>query len=247
MKGGPRRRSRLRLKIAREAARLMYEEGIGQYFDAKHMAAKRILGRSQSKKLRYRPHDLPSNGEIKEALLELVQFAEGKNRVRRLFAMRMVALESMIDLMEFEPRLIGSVANGGIRRGSDIDLHLFVEDIEQLEEHLLCLGWDFGTEEVTILKNGEYRDYIHIYVDRGFPVEMSVYPPRELRITTRASTHGKPIDRVGYARLKALIQREHPDEWERYLEEGVFQVEDYMEDLSAPEPFAGLLAELQGK
>ncbi len=60
-RGGPKQ---LRPQIAREAARLMYEEGVKEYFKAKHMAAKRVLGKSAGKKQRHRPAGLPSNGEI---------------------------------------------------------------------------------------------------------------------------------------------------------------------------------------
>ena len=61
----------LRGAIAVEAARLMYEEGVKQYFTAKRLAAKRLLGRVGGRRLRYRPMDLPSNGEIRDALLSL--------------------------------------------------------------------------------------------------------------------------------------------------------------------------------
>lgn len=108
----------LRARIAAEAARLMYEEGVKQYFTAKRMAAKRMLGRVAGQKLRYRPSDLPSNGEIRDALLELASLAEGSRRLRRLFAMRVIALEAIRALLPFEPRLIGSVSTGHIRRGS---------------------------------------------------------------------------------------------------------------------------------
>jgi len=40
------------------------------------------------------------------------------------FAMRVIALEAMQALERFSPRLIGSVATGHVRRGSDIDLHV---------------------------------------------------------------------------------------------------------------------------
>src|SRR5947209_16146 len=98
----------LRGAVAAEAARLMYEEGVKQYFTAKRLAAKRLLGRVGGRRLRYRPSDLPSNGEIRDALLAIAELAEGSKRRRRLFAMRVIALEAMRDLAPFEPRLIGS-------------------------------------------------------------------------------------------------------------------------------------------
>lgn len=89
----------LRAAVAVEAARLMYEEGVKQYFTAKRLAAKRLLGRTGGRRLRYRPMDLPSNGEIRDALLAIAELAEGDARTRRLFAMRVVALRAMRALL----------------------------------------------------------------------------------------------------------------------------------------------------
>ena len=85
----------LRARVAAEAARLMYQEGVKQYFTAKRMAARRLLGKVAGRQTRFRPADLPSNGEIRDALLSLSELAEGSRRTRRLFAMRVVALESL--------------------------------------------------------------------------------------------------------------------------------------------------------
>jgi hypothetical protein len=60
----------LRAAITQLAAQIMYGEDVKQYFTAKRLAAKRLLGRAAAgKTIRYRPRDLPSNGEIKKAPL----------------------------------------------------------------------------------------------------------------------------------------------------------------------------------
>lgn len=238
----------LRAQIAAEAARLMYEEDVKQYFTAKRMAAKRMLGRVGGKRLRHRPRDLPSNGEIRDALLILAELAEGDKRTRRLFAMRIVALEAMRALLPFESRLIGSVSTGHIRRGSDIDLSVFTDDDEALERHLRGLGWTFETERVTILKFGQIREYLHVHVADVFPVELTVYALRELRFRPRSSTDGKPIRRIKIAALEALLMQEHPQEWAEYLSDGTIAHLDEVlteaddEDAATPGPFDGLLA-----
>ena len=56
----------------------MYEEGVKQYFTAKRLASKRIFGRV-GRRMRFRPADLPSNGEIRDALLQ----PRGAGRGRR--------------------------------------------------------------------------------------------------------------------------------------------------------------------
>lgn len=210
----------LRGAIAGEAARLMYEEGVKQYFTAKRLAAKRLFGRVGGRRLRYRPQDLPSNGEIRDALLVLADYAEGAGRTRRLFAMRVVALRAMRALADFEPRLIGSVSTGHIRRGSDVDLHVFTDDEDALIEHLRALGWRWETERVTILKGGEIREFLHVHVRDVFELELTVYERRELRFRPRSSTDGKPTVRVKTAALEALIAAEHAAAWARHLADG---------------------------
>ncbi|WP_437327701.1 nucleotide-binding enzyme [Sorangium sp. So ce381] len=235
----------MRARIAAEAARLMYEEGVDQYFTAKRMAAKRILGAVEGRRARYRPADLPSNGEIREALLLFAERAEGSQRTRRLFALRIVALEAMRALAPFSPRLIGSVSTGHIRRGSDVDLHVFPADEEALERHVRALGWTFDRERVTLQKGGELREYVHYHVADAAPLELTVYAPRDLRARPRSSTDGKPIVRLGVAALSALCARDHPDAWERYLETGEVEGMDALleadEDEPLPGPFDGLL------
>ncbi len=212
--------SELRHRLAQEAARLMYEEEVKQYFTAKRLAAKRLLGHGGHQNLRYRPQDLPSNGEIKDALLELVRFQEGDLSQQRLFAMRVIALETMRDLAPFQPRLIGSVSTGQVRKGSDIDLHVFTNSLEELEHYLCYLGWRFETKQVTIKVASQFQDYTHILYERVFPIELSVYLPEEIRLTHRSSTDGNPIVRVKPSVLEKLIAEQHPQEWEWYLSTG---------------------------
>jgi hypothetical protein len=235
----------IRVAIAAEAARLMYEEGVKQYFTAKRMAAKRLLGRGGGQRTRYRPADLPSNGEIRDALLALAELAEGSRRTRRLFAMRVVALEAMRAISAFEPRLIGSVSTGHIRRGSDVDLQVFTADPDALEGRLRELGWIFERERVSIQKFGQIREYLHLHVADVFPIELTVYEPRELRFRPRSSTDGKPIVRIRAAALEALLMREHPEAWAAYQADGsILGLDEALaadDDDDAPGPYDGLL------
>lgn len=45
--------SQIRQTLAKEAARLMYENSVSQYFDAKRLAAKRLFGQSGKKGMQY--------------------------------------------------------------------------------------------------------------------------------------------------------------------------------------------------
>ncbi len=209
----------LREAIAQLAAQIMYGEDVRQYYTAKRLAAKRLLKRD-SPNHRCRPRDLPSNGEIKQALLELVEDIEGDSRTRRLFAMRVTAIEAMGSLSAFMPRLIGSVATGHVRAGSDIDIHVFAPEPEDIIEHVRSLRWTFDVRHVSIMKQGVPREFTHVEVPDIFTLELTIYPPRELRIRPRSSTDGKPIVRLREAAVRALCEREHPEAWNRYLDTG---------------------------
>lgn len=217
---GIERHGGLRAQIAATAAELMMNEQVKQYFTAKRLAAKRLLGRGPAKSLRYRPHDLPSNGEIKDALLELVERTEGERRFRRLFAMRITALEAMDALAAFTPRLIGSVATGHVRAGSDVDLHVFAPDPLDVVAHVEALGWPHDVQHVSIVKGGRPMDFTHVHVDDLFALELTIHEPMALRHRPRSSTDGKPIVRITPSALRALCEREHPDEWAKYVTDG---------------------------
>ncbi len=213
----------LRASLAEEAARLMYEEGVKQYHSAKFLAAKRLLGRSMGKKVRYRPKDLPSNGEIQASLKHLVELNEDPDQHYRLFAMRVIALEVMHDLLMFYPCLIGSVSTGHIREGSDIDLHVFTDDLELLLTRLDTQEWRYSKAEVSIQKNGKIMLYTHIYLESVFPIELSVYPTLERRVVSRSSTDGKPIKRLKHGAVEKLLEQEHGADWMEYLSDGVLK------------------------
>ncbi|MGR8935133.1 MAG: nucleotidyltransferase domain-containing protein [Gammaproteobacteria bacterium] len=195
--------SKIRLALAREAARLMYEEGVAHYLDAKKIAAKRLFGSGGANAMRYRPQDLPSNGEIALELAKLVELYED-DQMERLAAMRKTAVHIMAVLTPFHPRLIGSVSTGRVRKGSDIDLHVFTDSLEELENHLQRLQWRYDKKNVVVRRGNRFIEYTHVYVEADFPVELSVYPLAELRIAGRSSTDSKRIKRLKITDVERL-------------------------------------------
>ena len=210
----------LRAALAQLAAQIMYGEHVKQFFSAKRLAAKRLLGRAGARNARYRPRDLPSNGEIKDALLELVLEIEGESHETRLFAMRILALEAMDALPALRPRLIGSVATGHVRDGSDVDIHVFADHPDEVSSRVRALGWTFEQTTVNIIKQGKPETFVHLHVADLFPIELTIYAPRELRIRPRSSTDGKPIVRLTPSALRTRLAVDHPERWQRYLASG---------------------------
>ena len=114
---------KIRKRIAIQSARMMYDRTESEYYTAKRKAA-RQFGIDP----RHHPRDLPSNREIRDQIELLTALNEGDMRFANLREMRLMALKMMWRLESFRPRLIGSVATGHVRAGSDIDIHLFTDN-----------------------------------------------------------------------------------------------------------------------
>lgn len=197
-----RKDDKIRGMIASEAARLMYEDGVREYRDAKRKAAKRF-GPEKAQSLG--PH-LPTNAEIHDELACLIASREEKVLPERLLRLRLTALSYLDFFAPFSPYLVGSVLSGAVTDRSDIDIHLFADAVEEVETMLDKHGIAFQTETVTIRKGGVIRDYTHIYLeDDGVEIECSVYPAEERRNRTISSLTGKAMERANAAQLKRII------------------------------------------
>ncbi|MCS6865358.1 MAG: tRNA adenylyltransferase [Gemmataceae bacterium] len=197
--------AKLRQAIAREAARLMYERLESEYFTAKRQAAKRLC------RGLVKPSDLPSNAEIRDQIQLLARVHEGEARTAHLRDMRLHALRLMRLLARFRPRLIGSVLTGHIRKGSDIDLHLFSDHIEPITAILETEGLPYEVERKHVVKQGEARIFTHIHVFDVYPFELTVYPEDKAHYVFKSSITGQPIERASLRELEELIAREHPE------------------------------------
>src|SRR5271167_4624416 len=197
--------AKLRQAIALEAARLMYERSESEYFTAKRKAAKRLC-RQQIK-----PADLPSNAEIREQIQVFARIHEGDNRTRHLREMRLEALRLMRLLRAYRPRLIGSVMTGHVRKGSDIDLHLFCDSPALITDLLEQHGCQFDLERKQVVKHGESRLFTHVHVFDRYNFELTVYPEDKAHYVFKSSITGKPIERASIRELEEILQRESPD------------------------------------
>lgn len=195
-------RDRIRRLIAQEAARLMYEEQIREYRTAKRKAARRF---GPEKSLCLGNH-LPSNAEIRQELERLLDLHEEQLRPERLLQLRLLALRYLELLAPFRPYLVGSVLSGCVTERSDIDIHLFAEDPEEVANFLQARNLPFEEELVTVRQGGKYLDYIHFYLeDQGVEIECSIYAPRERHRVPRSSITGKPMERADAKKLRRLI------------------------------------------
>ena len=212
---------RIRRQIAFLAAQLMYQRTESEYFTAKRKAAKQL-----GVEYRYRPGDLPTNREIRDQIQAFARMHEGPKRHVRLREMRIEALRMMRKLARFRPRLIGSVWTGHVRRGSDIDLHVFSDSVSLITSRLDEEGLTYDVELKRIVKHGDERVFTHVHVDDRFPFELTVYPEDKAHYVFKSSITGKGIERASIAELEALLRDESPDD---DLEEEVETHEDHVD------------------
>ncbi|MEX0714313.1 MAG: HD domain-containing protein [Pirellulales bacterium] len=195
---------KLRQRIAWEAARLMYERVESEYYRAKLKAARRMTGGW------VKPKDLPSNREIRDEIQVFARMFEGDRRAANLRDMRLEALRMMRILRTFRPRLIGSTLTGHVRRGSDIDLHVFSDSLEAVRAALDREGVAYDVQHKQVKKQGEHRLYTHIHIQDRFTFELTLYAENQAHHVFKSSVTCKPIERASIAELEQLLQREYP-------------------------------------
>src|SRR5438105_3320660 len=197
--------TKLRQAIALEAARLMYERVETEYFTAKRKAAKRLCRGS------VKPSDLPSNSEIRDQIQLFARLHEGDQRTANLKDMRLAALQMMRLLRPFKPRLIGSVMTGHIRKGSDIDIHIFTNGVGLVTDILENEGFQFDVERKAVVKHNESRVFTHIHVRDQFNHELTVYAEDLAHYVFKSSITGKAIERASIRELEEFLEKEYPD------------------------------------
>ena len=136
---------------------------------------------------------------------------EGDARSANLRDMRVEALRVMRLLGRFRPRLIGSVMTGHVRAGSDIDLHLFCDNIDAITAILDEQGMIYDIERKRIRKHNEERVFTHVHIQDRFPFELTIYPADKAHYIFKSSITGKAIDRASISELETLLSREYPD------------------------------------
>lgn len=182
----------------------MYARDEKEYFTAKRKAAKMVVG---SDRLR----DLPSNREIREHIIVLAELLEGESRRRDLRAMRLEALRFLRLLSRWRPQLIGSVWTGHVRKGSDIDIHVFCDHPEAVAQLLEAEGYQCLVERKRVLKHHEERVFTHIHVKARFDVELTVYARDKANYPFRSSITGRAIERADVSQLETLLREEAPE------------------------------------
>ena len=117
----------------------------------------------------------------------LARIHGGPKRLETLRDMRLDALRMMRLLVRFRPRLIGSVRTGHVRKGSDIDLHIFCDSLSLVTDTLYERGLQYDVEHKRIVKYGEERTFTHIHLNDGHKFELTLYPEDKVHYVFKIS------------------------------------------------------------
>jgi hypothetical protein len=194
------RSDNLRRALAQEAARIMAEHGIRDFFVAKRKAAER-LGVTDGSAV------LPKNTEIETALVEYQRLFGGDSHTESLHAQRRAALNAMRYLKEFEPRLVGAVLSGTATEHSDVQLHLFADTAESVALKLMDRRVPYEVTEKRVKMNAERvlaYPGVRFEIDDQ-EIEATVFPTDGIRQAPVSPVDGKPMRRASTIEVETLL------------------------------------------
>ncbi len=192
------RQSGMRARIAAAAARLMAEDGIGDFALAKRKAA-RALGAADREAL-------PGNDEIEAELRAYLALYQADEHPARVAELRRLALEAMDELARFTPYLTGPVLAGTAGPYAAIELQLFPESSKEVELFLIDRNLRYEASDTRRYSGARARAVAMISLDwQGVPLRLSVFDPRDERSALKTTPAGRVTVRAGIAEVRALI------------------------------------------
>jgi hypothetical protein len=196
----------LRQTIAQHAARMMVEDGIGDYAYAKKKAGRQLGIFEKSV--------LPSNAEIEEEV-KLYHQLFNEDQPQELKMLRKAALATMQLFERFNPFLTGSVLDGTAGKNAQTDIHLFADSAKEVEIFLLSQQIPFESDEKTYRlsdrpsknKKDKVRKTVPVFtLETEYGLQrISVFEFDDMRVATKRTSDGSNATRADIADVQALI------------------------------------------
>lgn len=195
----PDRNGNLRHRIALEAARIIADLGHHDFRKARQKAAERLGCRDR--------RQLPTNAEIERALQEYQQLFRGESQHSELQHLRHIAVDAMISLAEFRPRLVGSVLSGSADKNSKVVLHLFSDTPEQIAIRLLenKIPWRDGTKRVHYPRGVVKEQPLFRFHAGDTEIELIWFTPEEIRQPPLSPVNDRPEKRATLEKVQNLL------------------------------------------
>ncbi len=192
--------STTRQQIAEEAARIMLEHGERDFQSAKLKAAKASGLIDQSA--------LPSNQEIEEQIKQRQVIFTPDTHKALIYNKRLQAQNAMIFFRDFNPHLTGAVFDGTASKYSPLEIHLFVDTVEEVTIFLLEHNAPFQLSErkLRLGKNEEITvPMLRFYADEQ-EVEVTVFLPKYKNHSPISSIDGAPQRRANLKKLQKVME-----------------------------------------
>lgn len=183
-----------RQRIASLAARLMAEDGIGDYSVAKRKALL-ILGLPENARL-------PENSEVETELRTYQRLFQEDEQAERLADLRRKAIDFMEIVRQFNPYLSGSVLDGTAGRYADIDVQLFPDSAKDVEIFLLNQRIDYKHNT----PRSERAEAVLTVYDDETAINLIIYPPQDERVVFR-TRDGRVRARARIDAVKRLLDK----------------------------------------
>lgn len=188
-----------RKQIVSEAARIMAEDGVRDFQMAKRKAARR-LGMNETR-------NMPTNQEIDEAMRGYVELFHA-DLPQTLSRLRSLALEGMRLLAPFNPRLVGPVLSGVVTKYTEIQLHVTVDEFEELlfffQEHDIPV--EQGEKRVRLGGNRYVSVPSLRFSLEDVNIEVLVFGAAEFRESPLNPVDGKPTQRATIKEVEELLR-----------------------------------------
>jgi hypothetical protein len=189
----PRSSASARASIASVAARLMAEDGITDYHQAKRKAV-RQLGLPE-----HTPY--PDNAEIEIELRAYRSLYQDEGHAGLLLReQRQAALETLELLADFRPYLTGSVLDGTSGEHSSIDILLFADSAKEVEIFLLNRDIAFQHAE----PRNERAEAVLVLETDVAEINLVIFPPQMERVAMKYRD-GRSRERMRSDALRVLL------------------------------------------
>ena len=191
-----------RQRIAHEAARIMTDDCVTNMMVAKQKAMQRLGVQDK--------HLSPDNIEIESALSEYQQLFRSDQQTSLLNELRKTALNAMIMLKPFSPRLTGSVLRGTATENDFVSIHVFTDSPEEIHFHLADHKIPFESDEHQYCfgKNCAKNKMTNIPACRFFAgnieISLSLFPYNGLRQAPLCHVDEKAMKRADVETVKNL-------------------------------------------
>lgn len=186
--------------IIEEAARLICEEQLTDYRQAKLKALERLGLPART--------PLPDNAAVHRAVLDWLRLFGGEAYAERLYRLRRTAVQILRGLAPFSPRLVGAVVSGAVNAAHRIQVHAFADQPESVDIFLLDRRQPFEQDERRYRYPDGREEAIPLlrFEWAGSGIDVAVFAEAGSRQAPLNPADGLPFRRLDLAAAEALLQ-----------------------------------------